>query len=72
MTTPADQPDPLVEFSVAANSDGEMFLDHHPKNGRRWCYFARPIANVTSLPELAELAREHLADENRRCVEADE
>ena len=62
MTTPANPDDPLAEFSVGASMDGEVYLDHYPATGR--CYWESEVTvlNGTTLPELVELARAHLAE----------
>lgn len=71
MTTLANQPDPLAEFQVGASMDGEMELDHYPPNGQPQCYWSQGIDNGSTLTELAELARKHLAEAHRAVIDGE-
>jgi len=63
VTTPANKPDPLTEFSVSADRDGILWLEHyHPATGS--CWWEVEVSNGTPLPELAERAQEHLAEKH--------
>lgn len=70
MTARADQPDPLAGFSLGATMNGHIELDHYPRNDQTWCYWSLGIDNGTTIPQLIELARKHLAEKHHAEVTA--
>jgi hypothetical protein len=58
----------LAEFAVQASLDGDLTLEHWQPDGALptdpWCWWETSIGNGTTLPQLAALARQHLAEKH--------
>lgn len=56
--------DTLAEFVIQADRDGELSIEHWPPDGTPHCFWDERVDNGTTLPQLAALARQHLAEKH--------